>query len=160
MTRVLVLNYSSYGHVRALAQAEAEGARSVHGTHVDLRRVPETVLDEVRQKAGFAPDDTPVAAPTDLDAYDAIISGTPTLFGIGIKKIWQHRCYDCLSEGAEGVHLEMPAHRARAVPDAVFDLGHSAENGIGLVIIEPPGIGQGHGSGGARQQRGPQTFLK
>ena len=42
MTRVLVLYYSSYGHVRALAQAEAEGARSVPGTHVDLRRVPET----------------------------------------------------------------------------------------------------------------------
>ncbi len=62
MTRVLVLYYSSYGHVRALAQAEVEGARSVPGTHVDLRRVPETVPEEIRQKAGFVPDDTPVAA--------------------------------------------------------------------------------------------------
>ena len=60
MTRVLVLYYSSYGHVRALAQAEAEGARSVPGTHVDLRRVPETVPEKIRQKAGFAEDDTPL----------------------------------------------------------------------------------------------------
>ena len=82
MTRVLVLYYSSYGHVRALAQAEAEGARSVPGTHVDLRRVPETVPEKVRQKAGFAQDDTPVAMPADLEAYDAIIFGTPTLFGM------------------------------------------------------------------------------
>lgn len=48
MTRILVLYYSSYGHVRALAQAEAEGARSVPGTHVDIRRVPETVSQEIR----------------------------------------------------------------------------------------------------------------
>lgn len=43
MTRILVAYYSSYGHVRALAQAEAEGAQSVPGTIVDLRRIPETV---------------------------------------------------------------------------------------------------------------------
>ena len=82
MTRVLVLYYSSYGHVRALAQAEVEGARSVPGTHVDMRRVPETVSEEIRQKVGFVQDDTPVAAPADLEAYDAIIFGTPTLFGM------------------------------------------------------------------------------
>ena len=82
MTRVLVLYYSSYGHVRALAEAEAEGARSVPGTNVDLRRVPETVPAEVRQNAGFALDDTPVASPADLEAYDAVIFGTPTLFGM------------------------------------------------------------------------------
>lgn len=82
MTRVLVLYYSSYGHVRALAQAEAEGARSIPGIRVDLRRVPETVPEDIGQKAGFIPDDTPVASPADLDAYDAIIFGTPTLFGM------------------------------------------------------------------------------
>jgi NAD(P)H dehydrogenase (quinone) len=82
MTRVLVLYYSSYGHVRALAQAEAEGARSVPGTHVDVRRVPETVPEAIRQKAGFAEDNTPEAAPADLAAYDAIIFGTPTRFGL------------------------------------------------------------------------------
>jgi len=82
MTRVLVLYYSSYGHIRALAQAEAEGARSVPGTFVDLRRVPNTLPEEIRQKAGIAEDDTPVAMPADLAAYDAVIIGTPGLFGM------------------------------------------------------------------------------
>jgi len=82
MTRVLVLYYSSYGHVRTLAQAVVEGALSVPGTHVDLRRVPETVPDAVRAKAGFIDDDTPLAAPADLETYDAIILGTPTMFGM------------------------------------------------------------------------------
>lgn len=82
MSTVLILYYSSYGHVRALAQAEAEGARSVPGVQVDIRRVPETVPEDVRQKAGFAHDDTPVAAPADLEAYNAIIFGTPTRFGM------------------------------------------------------------------------------
>ncbi|PVH27467.1 NAD(P)H:quinone oxidoreductase [Pararhodobacter oceanensis] len=82
MTRVLVLYYSSYGHLRRLAEAEAEGARSVPGTHVDLRRVPETLSEEIRTKAGFAKDDTPEATPADLEAYDAILFGTPTLFGM------------------------------------------------------------------------------
>ena len=82
MTRILVLYYSSYGHVRTLAQAEAEGARSVAGARVDIRRVPETVPDDIRRKAGFAADDTPVATPDDLEAYDAIIFGTPTRFGM------------------------------------------------------------------------------
>lgn len=82
MTRVLVLYYSSYGHVRTLAEAEAEGARSVPGTHVDVRRVPETVPEEVRASAGFVADDAPVATPADLEHYDAIILGTPTLFGM------------------------------------------------------------------------------
>jgi NAD(P)H dehydrogenase (quinone) len=82
MTRILVLYYSSYGHVRALAQAEAEGARTITGVRVDVRRVPETVPEEVRVKAGFIADETPVATPTDLESYDAIIFGTPTLFGM------------------------------------------------------------------------------
>lgn len=82
MTRILVLYYSSYGHVRALAEAEAEGARSIAGTHVDLKRVPETVPETVRQNAGFIDDDTPIATPADLESYDAIIFGTPTLFGM------------------------------------------------------------------------------
>lgn len=82
MTRVLVLYYSSHGHVRTLAQAEAEGARSVPGTDVDLRRVPETVPEKIREQAGFVADDTPVATPADLEAYDAIILGSPTRFGM------------------------------------------------------------------------------
>jgi NAD(P)H dehydrogenase (quinone) len=81
MTRILVLYYSSYGHVRTLAEAEAEGARSVSGVQVDLRRVPETVPLSVRERVGFQPDDTPEIAVGELPQYDAIILGTPTHFG-------------------------------------------------------------------------------
>nr|WP_321526996.1 NAD(P)H:quinone oxidoreductase [uncultured Cohaesibacter sp.] len=82
MTRILVLYYSSYGHVRDLAQAEAEGALSVPGTRVDIRRIPETVPEEVRRNAGFIEDETPTASPADLADYDGIIFGTPTRFGM------------------------------------------------------------------------------
>lgn len=82
MPRILVLYYSSYGHVRALAEAEAEGALSVPGATVDIRRIPETVPEPVRKAAGYVDDDTPVAAPADLAAYDGIIFGTPTRFGM------------------------------------------------------------------------------
>lgn len=81
MTRVLILYYSSYGHIRALAEAEADGARSVDGVSVDLRRVPETVPQAVREKAGYLPDPIPEASVADLPNYDAIILGTPTRFG-------------------------------------------------------------------------------
>ncbi|SLN52305.1 NAD(P)H:quinone oxidoreductase [Roseisalinus antarcticus] len=82
MTRILVLCYARYGQLRALARTEANNARSVPGTDVDLRRVPETVPEAVRRNAGSAADDTPVAAPADLEAHDAILIGTPTLFGM------------------------------------------------------------------------------
>ena len=82
MTRILVLYYSSYGHVRALAEAEADGALGVAGTTVDIRRIPETVPEPVRRAAGYVEDDTPVATPDDLAAYDGIIFGTPTRFGM------------------------------------------------------------------------------
>lgn len=82
MTRILVLYYSSYGHVRTLAEAEADGARSVAGTTVDIRRIPETIPDAVRERAGFVVDDTSEAAPADLADYDGIIFGTPTRFGM------------------------------------------------------------------------------
>lgn len=82
MTKVLVLYYSSYGHIHQMAQAVAEGARSVAGVEVDVKRVPETVSDEVRKQAGFRDDfETPVAEVADLPNYDAIIIGTPTRFG-------------------------------------------------------------------------------
>lgn len=89
MTRILVLYYSSYGHVRDLAQAEAEGARSVAGTLVDIRRIPETVPIEVRRNAGYVEDETPEAAPSDLADYDAIIFGTPTRFGMMAGQVKQ-----------------------------------------------------------------------
>lgn len=82
MTRVLVLYYSSYGHVEAMAEAVALGARSVEGAEVDVKRVPELVPEEVARKANMKLDQAaPVAAPNDLADYDAIIFGTPTRYG-------------------------------------------------------------------------------
>ncbi len=82
MTKVLVLYYSSYGHIEAMAEAVAEGARSVDGTLVDVKRVPELVPDEVAAAAHIKVDQAaPIATPDELANYDAIIFGTPTRFG-------------------------------------------------------------------------------
>ncbi len=81
MAKVLVLYYSSYGHIETMAQAVAEGARSA-GATVDVKRVPETVPTEIAKSAYFKLDQAaPVAAVADLVEYDAIIIGTPTRFG-------------------------------------------------------------------------------
>ncbi len=81
MTKVLVLYYSSYGHVETLAQSVAEGVRST-GALADLRRVPELVPDDVARGAGFRLDQAaPIARVDELPGYDAIIFGTPTRFG-------------------------------------------------------------------------------
>lgn len=82
MTKVLVLYYSSYGHIEAMAAAVAEGAASVPGTEVTVKRVPELVPDEVAMGAGMKTDQqAPIATPDELAGYDAIIFGTPTRFG-------------------------------------------------------------------------------
>lgn len=82
MARVLVLYHSVYGHVEAMGNAVAEGAREVKGTEVTVKRVPETMPDEVFKKAGGkANQPAPVAEPGELPNYDAIIFGTPTRFG-------------------------------------------------------------------------------
>ncbi|MDY6890452.1 MAG: NAD(P)H:quinone oxidoreductase [Pseudomonadota bacterium] len=82
MSKILVLYYSSYGHVETLAQAIAEGARSVAGTDVVIKRVPELMPDEVAKNAGIKLDQSaPIAEPNELVEYDAIIFGTPTRFG-------------------------------------------------------------------------------
>ncbi len=81
MPKILVLYYSSYGHIEAMAQAVAEGARSVDAT-VDIKRVPETVPDEVAKASYFKLDQAaPVATVDELADYDAIIIGTPTRYG-------------------------------------------------------------------------------
>jgi NAD(P)H dehydrogenase (quinone) len=81
MSKVLVLYYSSYGHIETMAQAIAEGARSV-GANVEVKRVPETAPPEVAQKAYFKIDQSaPVATVDELANYDAIIIGCPTRFG-------------------------------------------------------------------------------
>jgi len=82
MAKVLVLYYSTYGHVETLAEAVAEGARSVPGTAVTLKRVPELMPPEVARQAGAKLDQkAPIANPLELADYDAIIVGTPTRYG-------------------------------------------------------------------------------
>jgi NAD(P)H dehydrogenase (quinone) len=81
MVRVLVLYYSSYGHIETLAYAMAGGARAA-GAAVDVRRVPETVPEAVARAAGYRLDqDAPIATINELENYDAIIVGTGTRFG-------------------------------------------------------------------------------
>ncbi len=81
MAKVLVLYYSAYGHIEAMAEAVAEGARSA-GATVDIKRVPETVPEEIARGAHFKLDQAaPVASIADLEHYDAIIVGTGTRFG-------------------------------------------------------------------------------
>ncbi|VVE55178.1 NAD(P)H dehydrogenase (quinone) [Pandoraea pneumonica] len=81
MAKVLVLYYSSYGHIEALADAIAQGARST-GAVVDIKRVPETVPEEAAKAAYFKLDQqAPVATVAELADYDAIVVGTPTRFG-------------------------------------------------------------------------------
>lgn len=82
MSKVLVLYYSSYGHIESMANAVATGARRVAGIEVDIKRVPELVPDEVAKQAGIKLEqDAPVATVDELANYDAIIFGTPTRFG-------------------------------------------------------------------------------
>jgi NAD(P)H dehydrogenase (quinone) len=81
MAKVLVLYYSTYGHIEAMADAVADGARQA-GAEVDVKRVPETVPAEMARAAHFKLDQAaPVAVVADLANYDAIVIGTPTRFG-------------------------------------------------------------------------------
>jgi NAD(P)H dehydrogenase (quinone) len=81
MSKVLVLYYSSYGHVETMARAVAEGARSA-GATVEVKRVPETTPPEVAKASHFKLNQAaPIATIEELANYDAIIVGTPTRFG-------------------------------------------------------------------------------
>lgn len=81
MAKVLVLYYSAYGHIETMAQAIAEGARAA-GAHVDVKRVPETVPEEIARSAHFKLEQAaPVATVAELADYDAIVLGTGTRFG-------------------------------------------------------------------------------
>lgn len=84
--KVLIVYYSMYGHIHQLARAVAQGAESVEGAEVVLRRVPETLPDEVLAKMGATgtirqQEDVPVCTPEELADFDAVIFGTPTRFG-------------------------------------------------------------------------------
>jgi NAD(P)H dehydrogenase (quinone) len=81
MAKILVLYYSAYGHIETMAAAVAEGAREA-GAHVDIKRVPELVPDEVARKSHYKLDQpAPVATVEELANYDAIIVGVATRFG-------------------------------------------------------------------------------
>lgn len=82
VTKVLVLYHSSYGHIEQMARAVAEGARSVAGVEVTVKRVPELVPPDVAASSGMKVNqEAPLAQPGELVDYDAIIIGTPTRFG-------------------------------------------------------------------------------
>ncbi len=81
MAKVLVLYYSTYGHIETMANAVAEGARAA-GATVDVRRVPETVPESIAKGAHFKLDQAaPIATVDELPNYDAIIVGAPTRYG-------------------------------------------------------------------------------
>lgn len=81
MAKVLVLYYSTYGHIEQMANALAEGARAA-GATVDVKRVPETVPDDVARNGHFKLDQpAPIATVNELPDYDAIVIGAPTRYG-------------------------------------------------------------------------------
>ena len=88
MPKVLVLYHSTYGHIEAMAKAVAEGAASVEGAVVDIKRVPETVPEEVAKAAHYKMDqEAPIATVADLVNYDAIIIGAGTRFGTAASQM-------------------------------------------------------------------------
>ena len=81
MSKILVLYYSSYGHIETMAEAIAEGARAA-GAEVDIRRVPETVPEDVARASYYKMDQqAPIATVAELENYDGIIVGTGTRLG-------------------------------------------------------------------------------
>ncbi len=81
-TKVLILYYSTWGHIEQMADAVARGAREIPGTEVTIKRVPELMPEDVAKQAGAKLDQAaPIASPEELADYDAIIIGTPTRFG-------------------------------------------------------------------------------
>jgi NAD(P)H dehydrogenase (quinone) len=81
MTKLLILYYSSYGHIERMAEAVAEGGRAADA-EVTIRRVPELVPEEIARKSGFKLDQAAAVAQVDeLPQFDAIVFGTPTRYG-------------------------------------------------------------------------------
>ena len=81
MARILVLYYSSWGHMEAMARSAAEGAGQA-GAEVTTKRVPEIVPQQVAKDSGYKLDQqAEVADPAELDRYDGFVFGVPTRFG-------------------------------------------------------------------------------
>ncbi len=90
MAKVLVLYHSTYGHLETMAQAVAEGAAGVDGVTVDIKRVAETVPEEIARASHYKLDQAaPIATVADLEAYDAIIIGAGTRFGTAAAQMRQ-----------------------------------------------------------------------
>ncbi|HRO34392.1 MAG TPA: NAD(P)H:quinone oxidoreductase [Brevundimonas sp.] len=88
MPKILVLYHSTYGHVEAMAEAVAEGARSVQGAVVDIKRVPELVPEELARSSGYKLDQAaPIARPEELADYDAVIIGAGTRYGTAASQM-------------------------------------------------------------------------
>jgi NAD(P)H dehydrogenase (quinone) len=88
MPRILVLYHSTYGHIEAMAEAVAEGARSVEGAVVDIKRVPELVSEELARASGYKLDQVaPIATVGDLENYDAVIVGAGTRYGTAASQM-------------------------------------------------------------------------
>ena len=82
MAKILVCYYSMYGHIETMSKAVAEGAKSVEGIEVTIKRVPELMTEEVARRVGAKLDQAaPIASTDELPSYDAIIFGSPTRFG-------------------------------------------------------------------------------
>jgi NAD(P)H dehydrogenase (quinone) len=82
MPKILILYYSAYGHVETMAEAVAQGARSVPRAEVAVKRVPELVPEAIAKKSGMKLEQTAaIATPDELADYDAVIFGAPTRFG-------------------------------------------------------------------------------
>ncbi len=84
--KILIVYYSTYGHVHKMAEAVAEGAREIDGAEAVVRRVPETLPEEVLEKMGAVEaqqsmSHVPICTLQELASADAIIFGTPTRFG-------------------------------------------------------------------------------
>ncbi|MBU1347464.1 MAG: NAD(P)H:quinone oxidoreductase [Alphaproteobacteria bacterium] len=88
MAKVLVLYHSTYGHLEIMANAVAEGARQVEGAEVVVKRVPETVPDEVARSSGYKMDQAaPIATVDELADYDAVILGAGTRYGVAASQM-------------------------------------------------------------------------
>ncbi|HVL41356.1 MAG TPA: NAD(P)H:quinone oxidoreductase [Brevundimonas sp.] len=88
MPRILVLYHSTYGHIETMAEAVAEGARSVEGAVVDIKRVPELVPEELARASGYKLDQAaPIATVADLENYDAVIVGAGTRYGTAASQM-------------------------------------------------------------------------
>lgn len=88
MPKILVLYHSTYGHVERMAEAVAEGARSVEGATVDVKRVPELVPEDLAKQSGYKLDQAaPIAKPEELADYDAVIVGAGTRYGTAASQM-------------------------------------------------------------------------